>query len=94
MTVTGTLSVQEYIVSLVKLCILGGFSQIRPKKMNVVFPLTRPPLFYRRDPTDFIGKLVDTELKEQCKTVIPLNGDCKFAGQRTILMRPFGKGTK
>ena len=30
------------------------------KKNNAEFPLT---LFYRPDPTDFIGKLVDTELK-------------------------------
>ena len=37
--------------------------QYKAKKNNVVFALTRPTLFYRPDPTDFIGKLVDTELK-------------------------------
>ena len=41
---------------------------LRPKKNNVVFPLTRPTLFYCPDPTDFIGKLVDKELKGQYKT--------------------------
>ena len=35
-------------------------------------------------PTDFIGKLVDTELKGRYKTVIPLSGDCKFDGHLTI----------
>ena len=40
----------------------GEFEKIKPKKMNVVFPLTRPTLSYCPDPTDFIGKLVDTEL--------------------------------
>ena len=50
------------------------------KKSNVMFPLTRPTLFYYLDPTDFISKLVDTELKGRYKTVIPLSGDCKSAG--------------
>ena len=53
---------------------------MKPKNNNVVFPVIRPTLFYGPDPTDFIGKLVDTELKGQYKTVIPLNGDCKSAG--------------
>ena len=39
------------------------FEKIKLKKINVVFPLTRPTLSYCPDPTDFIGKLVDTELK-------------------------------
>ena len=42
---------------------------LRPKKNNVVFLLTQLTLFYRPNPTDFIGKLVDTELKGRYKTV-------------------------
>ena len=52
---------------------------IRPKKImlcsaNPTDPILSPDL------TDFIGKLVDTELKGRYKTVIPLNGDYKSAG--------------
>ena len=48
-------------------------------KNNVMFPLTRPTLFYYLDPTDFISKMVDIELKEQYKTIL-LSMDCKSAG--------------
>ena len=43
------------------------------------------------DTTDFIGKIVYTELKGQFKTIIPLSTDCKSAGHGTILMRPSDK---
>ena len=42
--------------------------------------LTRPTLFYHPDCTDFIGKLVNAELKGQYKTITPLSGDCKSDG--------------
>ena len=59
-----------------------------------MFPLTRPTLFYCPDPTYFIGKLVDKELKGWYKTVIPPSRDCKSAGHWTILMKPYEKGNK
>ena len=36
-------------------------------KINAVFLLTRPILFYRPESTDFIGKLVATEQKGDMK---------------------------
>ena len=44
------------------------------------FSLLDRPYFIAPDPTDFIGKLVDTELKGRNKTIISPNEDCKSAG--------------
>ena len=53
---------------------------IRPKRKKVEFPLTDRPYFIAPNPTDFVGKVVDTELKGPYKTAIPPNRDCKSAG--------------
>ena len=71
---------------------IGKYFIPKPKKINVVFPLTRPTLFYCPDLTDYIGKLVDTELKGRYKTVTPLSRDCKSACHWTLLMRSYEKG--
>ena len=74
-------------VLLLTCCRLG-----QEKKKLSFFSLPDRPYFITPDPTDYIGKLVDTELKGRYKTVKPPNGDCKSAGHWTVLVENLWKG--